>query len=267
MDEHIGDDTLCTMSLLNGFHELDDLFLELDVSPNARPSLETLVLPKQGVRETRPEGWEDSNLYCPRSKEANLSTCFRFSNTIGVYVRDIANQALIGFVEHKMSTSFKEFRGDCHRNFKKYNDHKQARANLLYKLEQPRTNKVAIEKQPYNHSSGFKSFLQRKHELTEERGQLVVRVELFKETLPIKVSNSFHRLPQTHITKCWNYCLHPPQYVLNHSLGTRYVRPFWVDDRATQKVLVGTLSPSHGRVVAILRVHILKKCTLERLWN
>ncbi|KAA0055881.1 NBS-LRR type resistance protein [Cucumis melo var. makuwa] len=47
--------------------------------------------------------------------------------------------------------------------------------------------------------------------------------------------------------------------VFSHSLGMRYVRPFWVDDRATQKVLVGDLSPSPARVVlAVLRPHFQK---------
>ncbi|KAA0052301.1 CACTA en-spm transposon protein [Cucumis melo var. makuwa] len=43
--------------------------------------------------------------------------------------------------------------------------------------------------------------------------------------------------------------------VLNHSLGTRYVRLFWVDDRATQKALVGdsSLSPTRRSVLAIPR--------------
>ena len=35
-----------------------------------------------------------------------------------------------------------------------------------------------------------------------------------------------------------------PKGFSNHSLGTRYVRPFWIDDWATQKVLVGDPSPS-----------------------
>ncbi|TYK19813.1 CACTA en-spm transposon protein [Cucumis melo var. makuwa] len=48
--------------------------------------------------------------------------------------------------------------------------------------EQSRTNKAARQKQPYNHSSGSKSFLQRQHELAERRGQPVDRVELFRET-------------------------------------------------------------------------------------
>ncbi|XP_050943385.1 uncharacterized protein LOC127150198 [Cucumis melo] len=48
--------------------------------------------------------------------------------------------------------------------------------------EQSRTNKAARQKQPYNHSSGSKSFLQRQYELVERRGQPVDRVELFRKT-------------------------------------------------------------------------------------
>ncbi|KAA0045075.1 CACTA en-spm transposon protein [Cucumis melo var. makuwa] len=52
----------------------------------------------------------------------------------------------------------------------------------LLQLEQSRTNKAARQKQPYNHSSGSKSFLQRQYELAERRGQPINRVELFWET-------------------------------------------------------------------------------------
>ncbi|KAA0033931.1 CACTA en-spm transposon protein [Cucumis melo var. makuwa] len=48
--------------------------------------------------------------------------------------------------------------------------------------EQSQTNKAARQKQPYNHSSGSKSFLQRQYELAERRGKPVDRVELFRET-------------------------------------------------------------------------------------
>uniref|UniRef100_A0A9I9E9W8 CACTA en-spm transposon protein n=1 Tax=Cucumis melo TaxID=3656 RepID=A0A9I9E9W8_CUCME len=84
------------------------------------------------------------------------------------------------FVEHQMLTTFKEFRADCHRHFKKYNDPKEARANPPNALvgrhedwhflcdnyirrafqEKSRTNKAAKQKQPYNHSNRSKSFLQ-----------------------------------------------------------------------------------------------------------
>ncbi|KAA0064258.1 NBS-LRR type resistance protein [Cucumis melo var. makuwa] len=52
----------------------------------------------------------------------------------------------------------------------------------------------------------------------------------------------------------------PPQMmVLSHSLGTRYARPFWVDDQTTQKVLVGDPSPILAKVVlAVLQPQFLQ---------
>ncbi|KAA0041316.1 CACTA en-spm transposon protein [Cucumis melo var. makuwa] len=99
-----------------------------------------------------------------------------------LFVLDFNDQAMNRFVEHRMLTTFKEFRADCHRHFKKYSDPEEARANPPNALEQSRTNKAARQKQPYNHSSGSKSFLQRQYELDERRGQSVDRVELFQET-------------------------------------------------------------------------------------
>ena len=48
--------------------------------------------------------------------------------------------------------------------------------------EESRTNKAARQKQPYNHNNGSKSFLQRQHELAEQRGQSIDYMELFKKT-------------------------------------------------------------------------------------
>ncbi|KAA0057011.1 CACTA en-spm transposon protein [Cucumis melo var. makuwa] len=106
----------------------------------------------------------------------------RFSQAIGVCVRKTFPVRCLKFVEHQMLTTFKEFRADCHRHFKKYSDPEEARANPPNALEQSRTNKAARQKQPYNHSSGSKSFLQRQYELAERKGELVDRVELFRET-------------------------------------------------------------------------------------
>ncbi|XP_050945494.1 uncharacterized protein LOC127150847 [Cucumis melo] len=118
------------------------------------------------------------------------------------FVLDFNDQAMNRFVEHQMLTNFKEFRADCHKHFKKYSDPEEARANPPNALvgrdedwhflcdhyisrafqEQSRTNKAARQKQPYNHSSRSKSFLQLQYELAERRGQPVDRVELFRET-------------------------------------------------------------------------------------
>ena len=48
--------------------------------------------------------------------------------------------------------------------------------------EQSSINRAARAKQPYNHNSDAKSFLQWQHELTKQRGHLIDRVELFRET-------------------------------------------------------------------------------------
>ncbi|KAA0066300.1 CACTA en-spm transposon protein [Cucumis melo var. makuwa] len=113
-----------------------------------------------------------------------------------------ATLAMNRFVEHQMLTTFKEFRTDCHRHFKKYSDLEEVCANPPNALvgrdedwhflcdhyiscafkEQSRTNKAARQKQPYNHSSGSKSFLQRQYELAERKGEPINRVELFRET-------------------------------------------------------------------------------------
>ncbi|TYK00340.1 CACTA en-spm transposon protein [Cucumis melo var. makuwa] len=40
---------------------------------------------------------------------------------------------------------------------------------IVFMQEESRTNKAARQKQPYNHNNGSKSFLQRQHELAEQR--------------------------------------------------------------------------------------------------
>ncbi|KAA0059057.1 CACTA en-spm transposon protein [Cucumis melo var. makuwa] len=46
-----------------------------------------------------------------------------------LFVLDFNDQAMNRFVEHQMLTTFKEFRADCHRHFKKYSNPEEARAN------------------------------------------------------------------------------------------------------------------------------------------
>ncbi|TYK11883.1 CACTA en-spm transposon protein [Cucumis melo var. makuwa] len=71
-----------------------------------------------------------------------------------LFVLDFNDQAMNSFVEHQMLTTFKEFRIDCHRHFKKYSDWEEARANPPNAL----------------------------YALAERRGQPIDRVELFRET-------------------------------------------------------------------------------------
>ncbi|KAA0026074.1 CACTA en-spm transposon protein [Cucumis melo var. makuwa] len=51
-----------------------------------------------------------------------------------LFVLDFNDQAMNRFIEHQMLTTFKEFRVDCHRHFKKYSDPEEARANPLNAL-------------------------------------------------------------------------------------------------------------------------------------
>ncbi|TYK29178.1 gamma-aminobutyrate transaminase POP2 [Cucumis melo var. makuwa] len=45
------------------------------------------------------------------------------------FVLDFNDQAMNRFIEHQMLDTFKVFRDDCHRHFKKYSDLEEARAN------------------------------------------------------------------------------------------------------------------------------------------
>ncbi|KAA0048278.1 CACTA en-spm transposon protein [Cucumis melo var. makuwa] len=94
---------------------------------------------------------------------------------------DFIDPTLARFVEHRMLGTWKEFRGENHHHFKKFNDPKQACANppsrlalplrsLRYSIKQSMMKRAARAKQPNNYSSGSKSFLQQQHELTEKQG-------------------------------------------------------------------------------------------------
>ncbi|KAA0060616.1 CACTA en-spm transposon protein [Cucumis melo var. makuwa] len=128
-----------------------------------------------------------SQVICMRVRKTFLVRCLKWTDVGREYIErffvfDFNDQAMNRFIEHQMLTTFKEFRANCHKRFKKYSNPEEARATPPNILEQSQTNKVVRQKQPYNHSSGSKSFLQRQHELTERKCESVDRVELFQET-------------------------------------------------------------------------------------
>ncbi|TYK01073.1 CACTA en-spm transposon protein [Cucumis melo var. makuwa] len=145
-----------------------------------------------------------------------------------LFVLDFNDQVMNRFVEHQMLTTFKEFRANCHKHFKKYSDPKEARAN-------PPNALVAIsavhsrQKQPYNHSSGSKSFLQRQYELLREKeSRSIVWSCSGKDTFGL--GRSCRRASRMRIIKCWNSNSSLPQRVVSHSLRMRYAIRCWVDD-------------------------------------
>ncbi|KAA0065420.1 gamma-aminobutyrate transaminase POP2 [Cucumis melo var. makuwa] len=117
VDEHIEDDTLCTMSsFLNGFDKTDAMFLKFT---------EDLNNPMEGS-----------------SSVGDNSVCYlRWTDVVENTSR--SSRATYRFVEHQKLNTFTGFRGNCHRHFKKYRDSEEACANPPHILEQSRTNKAA----------------------------------------------------------------------------------------------------------------------------
>ncbi|TYK00354.1 CACTA en-spm transposon protein [Cucumis melo var. makuwa] len=139
----------CTMlSFPNGFNRRDVMFFEFveDLNNNA------------GGSSSVGENSDDSN--APGAKKSISPHSVWFSQMIDVCVRktflvrclrwaDIGreyievikgdlqrffllnfnDQAINRFIKHQMLSTFKEFKGDCHRHFKKYSNFEEAHAN------------------------------------------------------------------------------------------------------------------------------------------
>ncbi|KAA0050066.1 CACTA en-spm transposon protein [Cucumis melo var. makuwa] len=142
----------------------------------------------------------------------------RFSQAIGVCVRktfpvcclkwaDVGREYIeVVKGDLQMLTTFKEFRTDCHRHFKKYSDPEEARANPPNAL----------------------------YELAERRGQPVDRVELFWKT-HIRAGTFVSQAAEDAHNQMLELQSQPTQRVVSHSLRIRYAIRCWVDDQATQK--------------------------------
>ncbi|KAA0067107.1 CACTA en-spm transposon protein [Cucumis melo var. makuwa] len=137
----------------NNFLETDDMFLEFEddldniaggsssVGDNARSSSQppATLTPKRRAQSQLLKlechvtvNGRISMTIAPEAIKPIFPHVVRFRQAIGVcrfFVLDFNDQAMNTFVEHQMLTIFKEFRGDCHRHFKKYSDPEEARAN------------------------------------------------------------------------------------------------------------------------------------------
>ncbi|KAA0037869.1 CACTA en-spm transposon protein [Cucumis melo var. makuwa] len=148
----------------------------------------------------------------PRADKPISLHAVRFNQAIGVCVRktfrrlfvlDFNDQTMNKFVEYHMLTTFKEFWADCHRHFKKYNNPEEARANLPNALVGRHEDwrflcnhyiSGAFQEQPYNHSSGSKSFLQRHYELAERKGESIDRNGVVSENTRSSWDNQMLKL-------------------------------------------------------------------------
>ncbi|KAA0045294.1 CACTA en-spm transposon protein [Cucumis melo var. makuwa] len=182
----------------------------------------------------------------------------RFSQTIGVCVRKTFPVRCLKWAD--VGREYIEVvKGDLQRLFvldfndqTMNNDPEEARANPPNALvgrdedwhflcdhyisrafqEQSRTNKAARQKQPYNHSSGSKSFLQRQYEINQ-------MLKLQSQPTPEGSQPLFE---------------------------DEICDQVWVDDQATQKALVGDPSrrPAERRVQAVRR-HLVRSLQKKRL--
>ncbi|KAA0051091.1 CACTA en-spm transposon protein [Cucumis melo var. makuwa] len=153
---HVADETMS--SFFSAFKETDDLFFEFgDEYNNARgsssmgdnldePQLSLTPRICQQSRNLELERYvhkhgKISITIATRAEKPISSYVVRFNNTIDECERYICSplaalsglmldentlrwsMALYRLVEHQMLTSFKEFRDNYHRHFKKYNDH------------------------------------------------------------------------------------------------------------------------------------------------
>ncbi|KAA0062718.1 CACTA en-spm transposon protein [Cucumis melo var. makuwa] len=118
------------------FKETDQMFLEIDKDLNTVGGVKTLAVSTLGVGEAIGVcvrcrlpvyclRWVDVERECIDVVKCDLQRFFML---------DFNDQAMNGFVEHQIFTSFKEFKGNCHRRFKKYSNPEQARANLPHIL-------------------------------------------------------------------------------------------------------------------------------------
>ncbi|KAA0048685.1 CACTA en-spm transposon protein [Cucumis melo var. makuwa] len=123
-------DELRTMSLVpSSFEKTDKMFLKFGEDLNNIMGGSSSVGDNSGDVHSHLNSWSWSDTFTPMvpGMEKPISPhCF--------FMFDFNDQAMNEFVEHQMLTSFKEFKGDCHKHFKKYSDLEEPCANPLHIL-------------------------------------------------------------------------------------------------------------------------------------
>ncbi|KAA0055453.1 CACTA en-spm transposon protein [Cucumis melo var. makuwa] len=187
-----------------------------------------------------------------------------------LFVLDFNDQAMNRFVEHQMLTTFKEFRADCHRHFKKYTDPEEVvPTHQTHWLDVMRigTSSATIISVVHSRSNHGRTRMLDKSSLT-------IRVAGPSRFYNDSMSSLKEKGSRSIV---WNY-FGKQTFELGHSCR----RPprmcmCWVDDQATQKALVGDPSrrPTEQRVQVVHR-HLVRspqkkrlnyKLNFMKLWN
>ncbi|KAA0061249.1 CACTA en-spm transposon protein [Cucumis melo var. makuwa] len=134
-------------SFSSGFDEIDVMFLEFaealknpaeGSSPMGDNSISTVRVEalhcNQWVNSDDDRPWHGEGYFptCRLLQPSDMHVCAKDIFHLlpeWFFVLDFNDQAMNRFVEHQMFNTFKEFRGNYHRHFKKYSDPDEARVN------------------------------------------------------------------------------------------------------------------------------------------
>ncbi|KAA0044918.1 CACTA en-spm transposon protein [Cucumis melo var. makuwa] len=180
VDEHLShasdDNELYIMSSSyphNNFLETNAMFLEF------ADNLDNLTEGSSLMGENSASG-HIQMMIAPGAENSIFSYVVRFSQQFFVF--DFNDQAMNRFVKHQMLSTFKEFWGDYHRHFKKYDDpeEEQSRANKAARQKSSLTIIAARQSRFYNNSMSS---------LSKEGSRSIVRSCFRKHTFNLGQGN------------------------------------------------------------------------------
>ncbi|KAA0061328.1 NBS-LRR type resistance protein [Cucumis melo var. makuwa] len=217
----------------------------------------------------------------PGAEKPIFSHAVHFSQAISVWVQKTFLVCCLKWVDIgkeyieiikgdlQMLTTFKEFWSDCHRHFKKYSDPKEAR--LTHQTSNHERTRLLDRSNLTIIATGQSRFYNDSMSSLRKKESRSTVWSCFGK-LTFEPGRSYHRSHRMRIPSL-------PQRVVSHSLRMRYAIRCWVDDRTTQKALVGDPSQrrtARRRVRAVPRCHVLSrpqkerfkyKLNLIKLWN
>ncbi|TYK23260.1 NBS-LRR type resistance protein [Cucumis melo var. makuwa] len=223
----------CTMSSLpSSFNETDAMFLEFIEDLNNPDGGSSSVGDNLGV----------SNALGVEKPISPYTV--RFNQAIGICRKTFLVHSL-RFIEHHMLSTFKEFKGDCHKHFKKYtNLRMHMPTHHTYWRNHGPTRLLNRSNLTIIATGRSRFYNDNTSSLSKEVSRSILWSCSSKHTF--ETGLLYCRPQKMRIIKCWKSSSSLSQMVLSHSLKTRYVMLCWVDDRATLKALARdpSLSPA-----------------------
>ncbi|KAA0051735.1 CACTA en-spm transposon protein [Cucumis melo var. makuwa] len=127
--------TTTMLSFPSGFKKTDAMFLEFGEDLNTTEGLSSVGNNSKTTRHSSILGVEEFSEAISMCTRCTFPVrCLRCIDVEREYIEhrfmfDFNDQAMNRLVAHQMVTSFTEFKGDCHRHFKRYSSPEQLRVN------------------------------------------------------------------------------------------------------------------------------------------